>query len=259
LLTVLGEFVLPDGGSVWTGTVLDGLGLLGVEEASARQALARTSGRGLLAAERIGRRTRWSLSERAQVVLTEGAARIYGHGLDHPGWDGRWLLVLTTVPEQNRHLRAGLRNRMTWAGLGQVGPGVWVTPWSQHEADVEAILNDLELADGSLSWVGSPGALGHVEHRVEEIWDLDAIADDYDAFMAAAESEDPASPDESFAALVRLVHDWRHFPAADPGVPEALLPSGWPVREAAALFRERRKKWSPAAWRYWREAERRHG
>lgn len=253
LLTVLGEFVLPDGGSVWTGTVLEGLSLLGVEEGAARQALARTSTRGLLTPVRVGRRTRWSLTGRALNVLTEGAARIYGHGLDHPEWDGEWLLVLTTVPEQNRHLRYQLRNRMTWAGLGAIGPGAWVTPWTEHEGEVETILAELGLTAGSLSWVGAPGALGDVHHRVEEMWDLDAIAWEYDAFISAAESEDPSSPEEAFAALIRLVHDWRHFPGADPGLPEALLPEGWPARDAAVLFRDRRKKWSPASWRFWRQ------
>jgi phenylacetic acid degradation operon negative regulatory protein len=256
LLTVLGEFVLPDGGSVWTGAALESLSLLEIEEASARQALARTSARGLLSPERIGRRTRWSLTDRAQAVLTEGAARIYGHGLDHPRWDGRWLLVLATVPEQNRHLRSQLRSRMTWAGLGQAGPGVWVTPWTEHEAEVETILSELNLTAGSLSWLGSPGALGDVERRVEEIWDLDAIAAEYQSFTAAAESEDPSTPEESFAAVIRLVHDWRHFPASDPGLPEALLPASWPARDAAALFRDRRETWSPSAWRYWRAANR---
>jgi phenylacetic acid degradation operon negative regulatory protein len=225
-----------------------------VEEGSARQALARTSSRGLLGSERIGRRTRWSLTDRGRSVLTEGAARIYGHGFEIPEWDGRWLLVLTTVPEQNRHLRSRLRNRMTWAGLGQLGPGVWVSPWTDREPGIHSILAELELTSGAMTWLGSPGALGDVEHRVEDIWDLDAIAAEYESFVDAADAEDPSTPEESFVALVELVHDWRHFPATDPGLPEALLPGGWPVREASAVFRDRRKKWSPAAWRYWRRA-----
>ena len=43
LLTVLGEIVLPAGTPVWTQTVLDLLATVGVEEKSARQALARTA------------------------------------------------------------------------------------------------------------------------------------------------------------------------------------------------------------------------
>ena len=62
LLTVLGEFVLPRPEPVWTQTLIDVLAELGVEQKSARQALARTAAEGLLASDRSGRRVRWSLS-----------------------------------------------------------------------------------------------------------------------------------------------------------------------------------------------------
>ena len=57
LLTVLGEFVLPVGGRVWTAALLDALGALGVEERTARQAVWRSAERGLLESERVGRRS----------------------------------------------------------------------------------------------------------------------------------------------------------------------------------------------------------
>src|SRR5579875_1161297 len=153
LLTVLGEFVLPSGGSAWTTTLVASLARLGVEEPTARQALARSSAAGLIVAEREGRRTRWTLTARAHRLLTEGAARIYGHGRDHPGWDGRWLLILTNVPERNRHLRSRLRARLTWYGLGPLGSGLGVTPWPDHERAVTGALRELGLTEGAMTWV----------------------------------------------------------------------------------------------------------
>jgi phenylacetic acid degradation operon negative regulatory protein len=253
LLTMLGEFVLRDGRTAWTGTLLRALGLLGVEGPAGRQALARSSGRGLVVADRVGRRTRWSLSERATTILTEGAARIYGFPGDLADWDGQWLLVLTTVSEENRHLRARLRTRMAWAGFGLLGAGVWVCPWADREPALQTILSELGLTEGSLSWLGHPGALGAVIERVTAIWDLASIKAEYEAFLLAAGGEDPSSPEEAFTALVRLVHDWRHFPAADPGLPAALLPRSWPASKAAEVFRAKRAEWSPAAWSFWRE------
>jgi phenylacetic acid degradation operon negative regulatory protein len=76
LFTVLGEFVLPAGGAAWTSTLIDVLGRLGVEEKACRQALMRTAADGWLRAERVGRRTRWWLTDAADTMLTEGTARI---------------------------------------------------------------------------------------------------------------------------------------------------------------------------------------
>jgi phenylacetic acid degradation operon negative regulatory protein len=252
LLTVLGEFVLPDGGVAWTGTLLEALGRLGVEAASARQALARTSARHLIRSERIGRRTRWSLTPPTVRILTEGAERIYGFGTVSPDWDGRWLLVLTTVPEHNRHLRSQLRTRMTWSGFGSLAPGTWVSPWTHSEHEAETILSELGLTAGSLSWIGEPGVLGVVHDRVEEIWDLDTIADEYHAFLEATARDQPDRPEDAFTALLRLVHRWRHFPGRDPGLPARLLPSNWPATEAAEVFRVCRSEWSDSAWTYYR-------
>ena len=253
LLTIMGEFVLPGGEAVWTSTLVDALGLLGVEEAAARQALARSSASDLLAPERVGRRTRWSLTPRSTRLLSDGARRIYSFGLVEQEWDGRWLLVLATVAEHNRHLRARLRARMTWLGFGLLGPGAWITPWAEREGEARAALEELDLAEGAVSWIGRPGELGAVETRVGRIWDLEEVAAEYTSFVAAATGEAPAGPAGEFAALTRLVHDWRHFPGADPGLPAALLPGSWPGPDAARTFHDCHARWEAGARRWWAE------
>jgi DNA-binding transcriptional regulator PaaX len=42
-MTMLGEFVLPFGGTVWTSTIVDGLTASDVSERNVRQAVARLS------------------------------------------------------------------------------------------------------------------------------------------------------------------------------------------------------------------------
>src|SRR5262245_5424335 len=76
LITVLGEFVLPGGGEAWTSALIDVLGRMGTEEKASRQALMRMAGDGWLTAERIGRRTKWHLTDSAERLLTEGTQRI---------------------------------------------------------------------------------------------------------------------------------------------------------------------------------------
>src|SRR3954466_4944858 len=125
LLTVLGEFVLPDGRPVWTATLIDLLGELDVAEKAARQAIMRTADSGWIEPSRVGRETRWSLTAAGTRLLREGTGRIYSFAAGEQPWDGRWLVLTVGVPENNRALRQRLRTRLGWAGLGSPTPGVW--------------------------------------------------------------------------------------------------------------------------------------
>ncbi|MEZ5234699.1 MAG: hypothetical protein R2749_18640 [Acidimicrobiales bacterium] len=89
--------MLPGGRAVWTSTFTEALGALDIEEKAARQALARSAGRGLLRSEKIGRRVRWELTDSARRLLEDGTERIYRFGLATPPWDGRWLLLFLLV------------------------------------------------------------------------------------------------------------------------------------------------------------------
>ena len=93
LLTVLGEYVMPRGGSVWQETLVEGLVALGHTEQTARQAVARSTRDGWLIGERFGRRTRMTITPETRQMLEEGRDRIFGFGDDVP-WDGRWLVVV---------------------------------------------------------------------------------------------------------------------------------------------------------------------
>jgi phenylacetic acid degradation operon negative regulatory protein len=252
LLTVLGEFVLPDGGPVWTQVLLDVLGGLGVESKSARQALARTAAEGLLESDRAGRRVRWSLTASGRRLLADGAARVHGFGPGDPGWDGRWLVLLVSVPESRRQLRHRLRTRLAWAGLGSPAPGVWLTPRPGKQDEVARVVADLGLAAATSSFVGPFGAVGAEDAVVAQAWDLTAVEAAYEDFLVGFGGTDP-DPGGVLGAQIRLVHAWRRFPFLDPQLPAALLPPDWAGTRAAALFRERHDRWRGPARERWSE------
>ena len=252
LLTVLGEFVLPRPEPVWTQTLIDVLAELGVEQKSARQALARTAAEGLLVSDRSGRRVRWSLSASGRRLLTDGAARIYGFGTRTAAWDGRWLVLLVSVPESRRQLRHRLRTRLAWAGLGSPTPGVWVTPDAAKQDEVARVIADLELTAVSSSFVGPFGAIGAERDVVAQAWDLAGIERAYADFLATFGSAAPVTPAEVMTAQIHLVHAWRRFPFLDPSLPGELLPDGWAGARAAALFGTLHARWDEPAVRHWR-------
>lgn len=252
LLTVLGEFVLPGGEPVWTATFLRALGLVGVEEKAVRQALARSAAEGWLAGERHGRRTAWRLTPAGERLLTDGTDRIYGFGGPVGDWDGRWLLVLATVPETNRRLRHLLRTRLAWSGLGNLSPGVWATPHPGREREVRGVLTEIGVADTSTLFTGRLGDLAEARRVARQAWDLDEIELSYEDFLEAVNALRPSDDPGTFAAHTRLVQAWRRFPFLDPALPAELLPDDWSGSQAFTLFHERHDTWRPVADRQWK-------
>jgi phenylacetic acid degradation operon negative regulatory protein len=253
LMTVLGEYVLPDDQPVWTATLVDVLAMLDVEEKSARQALARTAAEGWLRSERVGRRVRWTLTAPGRQLLETGAERIYSFGTGGDDWDGRWLMVLVSVPESMRDLRHRLRTRLTWAGFGTPTPGVWISPRADAEVDARRILADLALPTAPMSFVGRYGTLGEQADMVTAAWDLAEVAEGYRRFIAEFGEQDPTTPDAVLRAQTRLVHEWRRFPFLDPQLPRELLPPGWIGTTAADLFTARHVDWHAGARQRWTE------
>jgi phenylacetic acid degradation operon negative regulatory protein len=252
LFTVLGEFVLPNGGTAWTSALIEVLGRLEVEEKAARQALMRTAAHGWLNAERIGRRTRWRLTENAERLLTEGAQRIYGFTGTAPRWDGQWLLVMARVPETDRPARHLLRTRLAWAGLGSPAPGLWISTHTDRVDEVERVLADAGvLAEARIFRAAHIGG-AEPATMVSQAWDLAAIEQSYREFIDVFES---ASPTDPLTRQVDLVHAWRRFPWIDPALPRELLPSRWSGREAGQLFARRHARWSTDAAIQWLELD----
>jgi phenylacetic acid degradation operon negative regulatory protein len=253
LLTVLGEFVLPVGGRVWTAALIEALGALGVEERAARQAIARSAERGLLEAERVGRRTRWELTDAARNLLGEGSRRIYSFHREARRWDGRWLLLFASVPEVQRDLRHRLRVRLGWAGFASMAPGAWVSPWVEREPEARDVLGELGLLDTARSFIGALGDIGGQAELVAQAWDLDDIEAAYEVFIKRFTTVAVHGGLPAFVELTQLVHQWRRFPFLDPDLPAELLPVGWSGHRAATLFRRLHDEWRSPAWAWWSE------
>jgi phenylacetic acid degradation operon negative regulatory protein len=244
---VLGEFVLPTGGSAWTSAFIEVFARLGVEEKAARQTLARTAADGWIAASRQGRRTKWRLTPAGERLLTEGTERIYAFTGTQHDWDGSWLLVLARVPETDRSARHLLRTRLGWAGLGSPAPGIWITTYPERHHEVARVLRQAGITDGQI-FVASHRGGGSLPALVAQAWDIPAIERCYEEFLASFAAVVAGDP---LLRVVELVHAWRGFPSMDPGLPASLLPAGWSGERAAQLFAARHAKWSPDAVEQW--------
>jgi phenylacetic acid degradation operon negative regulatory protein len=249
LFTLLGEFVLTGGGTAWTSAVLAAFARLGIEEKATRQALMRTAASGWLDAEKVGRRTRWSLTGSARRMLTVGAERIYSFTGPTEDWDGRWLLVYVRIPDTDRRARHVVRSRLSWAGFGSLGAGLWISPHPDRKAEAIGVLTEARVAQDAHVFVASRSGLADVRIMVADAWDLTAIEEQYGQFIEEFRDSAPA---DVLARQVELVHAWRRFPSIDPALPRELLPARWSGLQAARVFADRHQRWSDDARREWK-------
>jgi phenylacetic acid degradation operon negative regulatory protein len=221
---------------------------MGVEEKATRQALMRTAAAGWIQAEKVGRRARWQLSASGRQLLSDGAERIYSFAGPVQEWDGRWLLISVRVPESNRRARHVIRTRLNWAGFGSLGAGLWISPHPDREDEAVRVLRDAGVASDAHIFAATRSGLADVRAMVASAWDLAAIEQSYEEFIARFSGRVPG---DVLAGQIELVHAWRKFPAIDPALPRELLPPQWSGLTAARLFGERHQQWVPEARREW--------
>jgi phenylacetic acid degradation operon negative regulatory protein len=253
LLTILGELVWPENRPVWTSALLYVLRGLGIEEQTARQAIARGAAAGWITGERHGREVRWTLTPGGRKLIKEGAARVTSMAAARTGWDGRWLALLVTIPHTHRTVRKRLYAGLTWAGFGNPTPGVWVSPHPDRQEEAAQLIAELDLQDHTLSFIGPSGSIGlSDEDIVARAWDLETLRAHFEAQLAALADIDPAPGDPMLFAHIQVVSEWQRAPFKDPQLPEELLPD-WIGHRAAARLGELRDRWSDAVHARWRE------
>jgi phenylacetic acid degradation operon negative regulatory protein len=250
---VLGELVDPDDRPVWTASLLYVMEGMGFGEQAARQAIARGSAAGWIEPERQGREVRWTLTAPTHRLFEEGARRVFSLSSDPPRWDGNWLVLLISIPQERSAVRKKLYGALSWTGFGNPTPGVWLTPHTEREAEAKRTIDELGLGASTLSFVGAPAAIGLSDREiVEKAWNLEEIASNYAALLERFSGLRPEPGDDVLYAHLELADALRRFPFFDPQLPDALLPD-WIGRRAARQFADLRAEWFELAHARWRE------
>lgn len=242
VVTLLGAYVYPDEQLVWSGGLVRLLGELDFSPGAARVALARLTRRDLLARVREGRLVHYRVTPRATALLREGERRIFTLGRDtRPA--GEWTILSHAVPDERRLERGRLARRLRFLGFGSLQDGVWISP-HDRAAEVASLLEELDLVGHAAVVLGRPAGPTDVEALVARAWDVDGLAQRYQAFEVAfgkhaghAEGNGLADR-EAFLVRTRLAHTFRQFPSLDPGLPDEVVPTRGHRAGAVALFHD---------------------
>jgi phenylacetic acid degradation operon negative regulatory protein len=254
LLILLGDYSFDQSDAAWTTTVVDALGLVGFEEKAARKALARSAAAGLLTRGRDGRRTRWHLTPAGRETLSAARDRLFATGPERD-WNGGWLILLASVPENHRNLRHRLRTSLSWAGFGSLGPGVWLSPHPSHATEARQVLAALGEPVQSTLLHARLDNPDERQRLVTQAWDVAELDRQYRAFVDRFAARKPRAPEQALADLAHLLYEWRRLLLADPGLPPNLLPPQWSGEQARHLLLDRHHRWREMARTWWQARE----
>ncbi|WP_246122739.1 PaaX family transcriptional regulator [Actinoallomurus bryophytorum] len=238
MLTVLGNYVLGRDIAVFSGSFIGLFGRLGVGEHAVRSTLTRMVSRDLLSRHRRGRRMYFGLTPRSEEILVDGERRVWRYGAVNTDWDGRWTVLAFSMPESWQRVRHDLRSRLTWAGFGSLGNGMWIAP---SRVDIAPIVAGLGLNGHVKVFSATAEAPTDVAGMIRGAYDLDALAAGYRAFLDRWDRPGPIpeGPDD-LARYLWMTTEWLQLVRTDPRLPVERLPGDWPaVRGQEVLMRLR--------------------
>jgi len=218
IVTIYGDVVVPRGGILWMGTLIEIANAAGLSESLVRTAVSRLVAAGQLIGERVGRRSYYRLTDRARIEFAAAERVLFSGHDDAEGW-------VFFVPE----------NPDTPApdGFAPIAKGVCLGPARPDQALPPGLVFQSQLAKGA----------SMLPDYAAKHWDLHDVSDAYARMIArfAPMAQMYAAgarllPRDSLVARLILVDDFRAAFLRDPRLPAAALPADWPSRQARALF-----------------------
>ncbi|MDU7558668.1 MAG: phenylacetic acid degradation operon negative regulatory protein PaaX, partial [Pseudomonas sp.] len=145
IITLYGDAIEPHGGTVWLGSLIQLLEPVGINERLIRTSIFRLTKEGWLSAEKVGRRSYYSITGAGRRRFDKAFKRVYSSTV--PAWDGSWCLVMLTQLAQDK--RKQVREELEWQGFGAISPVLLACPRSDR-ADVNATLADFDAQEDTI-------------------------------------------------------------------------------------------------------------
>ncbi|WP_296479317.1 PaaX family transcriptional regulator C-terminal domain-containing protein [Roseinatronobacter sp.] len=229
IVTVFGDVIAPRGGEVWIGNLIEFCAPFGISETLIRTAVSRLVSAQQLIGLRKGRRSFYRLTDAARTEYQQAAEIIYGQ----PD-DSEWRVLFFATGSSTTQIEAlGLHGYVPLNDRFAFGPARGEIP--------ETALALTASATGAQEYLQDLGAV---------LWNLDALGQDYEGFLALASQIKQMrnlSPPDALHARVLLVHSFRQIILRDPRLPHAALPTDWAGTRARKFFAQLYLELSDAA------------
>ncbi len=251
LVTVLGDSVLPVTGTLWLSSLFELAAPFGFSERLVRTSMFRLVSEGWVTNERVGRRSRYSLTPLAVWESTDADRRIYADGRSE--WDGSWTFAVLDTAPMPAPERDRIARHLRWHGFVALGRGLLASP-SVALPSLRELLHHVEPA--AAVPIGR-AELDDLDHLVEagffaEAFRTDATEAGYRDFLARYEpwqGQDLGAPAplDAYGLRTMLVHEFRRIRLREPDMPTELLPPDWIGDRAYDVAADLYRRLSPPA------------
>lgn len=249
IISVFGDAILPRGGEIWLGGLINLLAPLGLNERLIRTTVFRLVKDEWLTTQTQGRRTDYKLSASGWRRFEEASKQIYASNA--PNWDNRWRLVMLVADLAPKD-RERLRRAFYWQGFGEINTNCFIHPSADLTTAFDALRVDGmgEVLQSLMPLIAANPRLGQSANDadiVRSAWDLEQLSANYIEFaktykgiLDALRKAKKTTIDDQSAFLTRtlLIHDFRRLLLRDPELPEVLLPTKWPGHTVRMVAKE---------------------
>ena len=253
LVTVLGDSVLPVTKTLWLSSLFELAAPFGFSERLVRTSMFRLVSEGWVSNERVGRRSRYSLTLLAVRESEDAERRIYT--ADRAGWDGSWTFAVLNTASMPAPERERIERHLRWHGFVALGRGLLASP----SVTVPGLRELLHLVKPAAALPIGRAELDDLDRLVDEGYFASAFHTDdteheYRDFLASYElwqrrDLDSVPPLDAYGLRTLLVHELRRIRLRAPDMPAALLPPDWVGDRAYEVAADLYRRLSPLAAR----------
>ncbi|MGG1400901.1 phenylacetic acid degradation operon negative regulatory protein PaaX [Bacillus salipaludis] len=245
IFTIYGDYIHHYGNKIWIGSLIRLLKEFGHNEQAVRVAVSRMLKQGWIQSEKVENRSYYFLTKQGIDRIEEAGNRIFK--LQPSEWDGKWRVLMYTIPEEKRQIRDELRQELLWSGFGSFSNACWISP-NNLEKEVKLLIEKYDISEYVDFFVSEYIGPRDNKTLVEKSWPLEDVVEKYEEFIITYSKQFFANQEiinrgemtdaQCFVERTKLVHEYRKFLFIDPGLPKELLPENWNGNLAATLFNQ---------------------
>ena len=255
IYTLFGAFIVPRGGKVHVASLIDLVFPLGFSPNAIRLGLSRMARQGVFDIRKSGRRSYYSLNTKGMKWMEQGRVRAFE--VKRTKWDGRWRLLVYSIPETMRDLRDKLRYKLQSLGYANMSASLWISPYDLRPG-LHRYMEEMGMLDYVEEFTADhTGRRGNRE-LAARVWCIGELTQQYRAFVKkyekylstyerSAKKGKPVDLADCFALRFCMTAEYVALRLEDPMLPPELLPEDWEGIRAGKIYGDLLKLLKPRA------------